>query len=222
MPRIFILLAFVFSSALHAQESLVTIRAMSMDRGNFPETFVLTKEGYEAINFSDVQPSAPYRAIVGKTLPVFYSEPSKEDGEKPKPDAILKLPRTTGGVLLLGWQEGEKRNFAALPDNLDKGGRENWLLVNATTETLAFQLGKETTPTVVQPGKSVTHRVTVPFDAGAAVTTVSMKEGESKVIFSTYWTVYKEQRCVIIFVKEGERFRVRQILDVTSIAKKEE
>lgn len=222
MIRLVLLLAFVFSCSLSAQDSRVTIRAMSLDNADFPEIFLRGKGGYEPIRFSTIQPSTPFRAIAQNPLPIFYSVPSPEEGEKIKPDAMVKLPSTAGGVLLLAWGEGDNRNFAALPDNLGKGGSDNWLLVNATPEPIGFQLGDGTRPTVVEPGKSKTHRVTVKLGEGAAVTAAHINGEESKVIFSTYWTVFEDQRCVILFVQDGERVRVRQIQDMTAGEKVED
>jgi hypothetical protein len=218
MFRILATILVSLSPVLLAQENYIRVRAMSLDNSAFPKTFVRTKDGFQAVDFSGIQPSAPYQVAAGGSLPVYYAAPSAEDKEA-KPDAVVKLPEANGGILLFGWQTGEKRNFIALPDNLNQGGRDNWLLVNATGEKIAFQLGKGTSPTVVDPGKTTTHRVTVPFGEGAAVLAARIGQAEQKVIFSTYWNVYEDQRCIILFIQDAERIRVRQILDVTSVTK---
>lgn len=222
MLRLLPIVIFALSTFSPAQENRITIRAMSLDESDFPETLLRAKDGYEPIRFSSVQPSAPFRAVAQNPLPIFYAIPTPDKEGKIKPDAVVKLPSATGGVLLLGWQTGEKRNFVALPDNLGKGGAGNWLLVNATADRIGFQLGKDTKPTLVEPGQSETHRVTVKLGEGAAVTAASVKGQDSKVIFSTYWTVFAEQRCVILFVQDGDRIRVRQIQDMTAAEKVED
>ncbi len=222
MIRFLFFFVFALSSFLTAQNKLVTVRAMSLGGGDFPETFLRTKAGYEPIRFSSVQPSAKVRAVATNSLPIFFSDPSDEEEEKVKPDALVKLPAVSGGILLLGWESNEKRNFVALEDNLGKGGADNWLLVNATTERIAFQIGKGTKPSVVEPGKSATHRVTAKMGEGAAVSAARIDGQSTKLIFSTYWTVFEAQRCVILFVPDGDDFIVRQIQDITSVEKMEE
>ncbi len=200
--------------ALSAQEQTISIRAMCLGKGNFPEVFFRSKDGLQALRFPNVQPSMPFRAVAQDPLPIFFKMPA--EGDEMKPDALVPVENAKGGILLLGWQTGDEKQFVAIPDQLDKAKPDEWLLVNATAERIGVQLGKDTKPTFVEPGKSVSHRVDAPLGEGAAVTAAKVKDDKLKVIFSTYWTIFDDDRCIILFVQDGKRVRVRQIKDVTS------
>lgn len=221
--RTLLLFFLAFSGILSAQEQSVAIRAMSLSGRGFPETFLPVKGGFEELRFSAIQPSARFRALAQNPMPIFFSIPEIKEGEKIKPDALVKMPTGNKGVLLLGWEADGTRRFVALPDNLGAGsGPGNWLIVNATAENVAFQLGKGTKPTLVKPGSTNTHRVSVKLGEGAAVTAARIQGKDSEVVFSTYWEVYDKQRCIVLFVPEGDGISVRQIADFTAVTAKPE
>ncbi len=200
------------------QEKMLTVRTMSMSSSDLPDIFIPGTKGFEEIEFSSIQPSSSSRVIARNPLPIFFSLP--EVKENIKPDALVKLPTGSKGILLLGWESGGAYKFVALPDDMTDGaGPDRWLLVNATTEDLAFQLGANTKPTVIKPGTSKTHKVSVKLGEGAAATAARIIDEKPVIIFSTYWEVYEEQRCVIIFAPDGKHIRVRQIADFASAVK---
>ena len=188
-----------------AQDAVVSVRTMSLSGRGFPETFLPVADGYEAVRFSAIQPSERLSISAKNPLPVFFSAPDKKEGETIKPDALVKLPSAKGGILLFGWEAEGTRKFVALPDNLGAGsGPDKWLLVNATSETIAFQLGEKTKPTIVKPGTSVPYRISVELGKGAPAKIARVRGKEATVVFSTFWEVDEEQRC-LVYLRPGRR-----------------
>lgn len=199
----------------------MNIRAMSLSGRGFPETFLPVAGGFEAVRFSAIQPSARLAVLAKNPLPLFFSIPEKKEGEAIKPDALVKLPSGRGGILLFGWEAEGTRKFVALPDNLGAGsGPEQWLLVNATAETIAFQLGEKTKPKIVKPGTSTPYRISVKLGEGAPAKIARVRDNQAKVVFSTYWDVDEEQRCLVIFAPDGDQINVSKVADFTSIPEK--
>jgi len=203
-------------AARAAGEKTIGVRTLAIGPVDPAEMFMQGAKGYQAVRFSDVQPSAPVRVVFKNPLPVFLPKTGPDGKESYAVAGSAKLPAGARGLLLLCWQSGNTVKFKAIRDDFDSAGAGDWMLVNAADKAVAFKLGKDAKPIRVAPGASRVYRIGAAKNKGAAVTAAipAGKDGkEWKLFFSTYWPVYADKRCLVLFVSDGEKIRVKRITD---------
>ncbi len=203
-----------------AAEKTLGVRTLMLESGELPETYLKGAKGHLPVRFSNIQPSKPLRVLYKNPLPIFRTGTDPEGNEVFTEVGSAKLPPNARGILLLCWQSGDTTRFKAIRDDFDSARSGEWMLINATTKPIAFRIGKDTKAIRVAPGSSETHRISAKANKGAAVTAATPAGKEWKMFFSTYWPVYADKRCLVLFVADGEKIRVKRITDRIVKAKK--
>ncbi len=210
------LIPFTLLLCLHlplvANPAKLSLRTLSLFPVSMPELHSLTGEGLVKLNFSHIEPSKPIpvNRLEGG-LPIYNGPTLPEDGIPPY---LVKLPVDAKDILLIAWMgEGNKPQFLAFPDNSATAGRKDWMVINATTNHIAMQVGKENKPMPVKAGSQQSIYVDVPSNKGSAVTIAAMLEDSWKPFYTNYWAIYEDKRCLIVIIQNGEKMTVRQIFE---------
>lgn len=194
-------------------EKTIGVRTLGLGGAGMPELFMRGTKDHLPVRFSAVQPSEPLRVAYQNPLPLFRLEEGPDGGQVFAPAGTVKLPASSKGILLLGWQSGKELRFTAIRDDFGSAGAGDWLLINASDKQVAFQVGKGAKAVQVKPGASATYRVTAKKNEGAAVTAGIPDGTEWKMFYSTYWPVYPDKRCLVLFFADGGKVRVKRITD---------
>jgi len=209
----FLVAAFVVSFGTHLSAETISVRTLALRSGEMPEVYLKGPEQYLLLEFSSAQPTEPVRAVAGDPLVLYTSEMNDKGEQVFTPVHKLKIPTGSSGILLLAWTSGGETRYVAIKDNFESARYNDWLLINAATRPVAFKVGENTKAMVVAPGKSTTHRISAKAGKGATVLAQAPFDGKAKTFFSTYWPVHPGKRCVVLFVDDGPKIRVKRISD---------
>lgn len=210
------LLAVLFTAAVHAQpESRFPLRVMALAEGELPEVYVKAGADYVLLEFSATQPSPTISSSYANPLPLYKRQKTSAGKDDYTMTARIPLPESRKGILLLGWGTSDKADYLAIADDFTGSSSADWLLINGTTKTLAMQLGKDTQFVKVQPGGATPFRVMAELNKGAAVNIAEPAEGNKwKTFYSTYWPIYPDRRCLVLFLNTGGKIKVKKISDI--------
>lgn len=213
---IVLLLGVLFTRGVHAQpETRFPLRVMAIAEGELPEVYVKAGADYVLLEFSATQPSVTVRSTYSNPLPIYKRQKTSAG----KDDYIIMnrvpLPESGKGILLLGWGTPDKADYLAISDDFSSSGSADWLLINGTKQTLALQLGKDTKFVKVPPSGATPFRVMAELNKGAAVNIAEPVEGNKwKTFYSTYWPIYPDRRCLVLFLNTGGKIKVKKISDI--------
>ena len=212
IPRTFLTLltTAVLVSPLVAQPEKIQLRTLSLGATALPRLWIMNATTPVAIPFSAIQPSEPLRIDRGDPLRIFKGELNAKGLPADSSPVPVKLPAGSS-ILLLGWMVGESPRFFPIPDPFASARPDDWLVINATTRTVAIQIGADTKSTPVKPSSHIPIRVTAPANQGAAVMVAALKDNAWKPIYSTYWPIYPNKRCLVLIVEDGAKIRVKVI-----------
>jgi hypothetical protein len=116
--------------------------------------------------------------------------------------------------LLLGWVDGGKPAFLAIEDAFATMKSDDWLVINPSKKDLAIQIGADTKTIPIKANSHKAIKNTAPSGTGAAVTiAANQPDGKWKVIYTSFWPIYDNQRGLIVVVQKGERLNVNYISD---------
>ena len=201
-------------ATLAAQPAEITLRTLAMNATPLPEK-LWTVDGSDAVSlgFSTVQPSETVNVRRLSPMPI-YQGPLDEKG-KPLDAAptLVKLPANASAILLLGWMNRDKPAFLPIPDPFATAKRDDWMIINATPTEIALKIGADAKPFLIKGNSHQPIRVGVPADQGAAVTIATRKGEDWRTFYSTYWPIYQDKRCIILFTAGEERIQVKQIFE---------
>ncbi|MFC7336052.1 hypothetical protein ACFQY0_02590 [Haloferula chungangensis] len=214
ISRIFpiILLTAALVSPLPAQNEKLDIRTLSLGSSNFPELWVMEDTAPVAVKFSSIQPSEPLRIPRSNPLRIFKGELDEKGLPKDTTPTSVKLPNNSS-ILLLAWMNGEAPRFLPIPDPFKSAKHDDWLVINGSAQQVAIQIGAKSKPVSVAPSSHSRVRVTAPVNEGAAVTVATRNKKAWKTIYSTYWPIYPDKRCLVIIAQDGRKMRVKVISD---------
>ncbi len=204
-------------NALAARE--INIRAMALDRGaDLPELFVKVAGGYEPLAFSHIQPGEVFQtAIEASTLSLFKQITSDQGSISYDVAENIRIPAEAKGVLLLGWTGHEGPRYLAINDDFLSATYDNWLLVNAAPKDVAFRIGENNNPIIVNANSVTNYKLNVPEGAGVAVQGQAKWGDKVRTFYSTYWPVKAGERGIVIFFYlQNDRMALRRITDVLS------
>jgi len=213
---ILLLLIVLFTGAVHAQpESRFPLRVMALGEGELPEVYVKAGADYVLLEFSPTQPSLAVQATYANPLPIYKRQPTAAGKDDYTMTAKVPLPGSGKGILMLGWGGTDKADYLAIADDFSGSSSADWLLINGTKQTLAMQLGKDTQFVKVPPGGATPFRVMAELNKGAAVNIAEPAEGNKwKTFYSTYWPIYPDRRCLVLFLNTGGKIKVKKISDI--------
>ena len=208
--------AVFLTGGVHAQpESRFPLRVMALGEGGLPEIYVKAGADYVLLEFSATQPSVTIRGTYLNPLPIYKRQQTPAGKEDYIITNRIPLPESGKGVLLLGWGTADKADYLALSDDFSGSGSADWLLINGTKQTLAMQLGKDTQFVKVPPSGATPFRVMAELNKGAAVNIAEPMEGNKwKTFYSTYWPIYPDRRCLVLFLNTGGKIKVKKISDI--------
>jgi hypothetical protein len=211
-PLLTLLASAALAAPLPAQSAKLNLRTLSLGSTNFPQLWAMNGTTPVAIPFSAIQPSEPLRLDRSDPLRIFKGKLNEKGLPANPTPALVKLP-TDSSILLLGWMVEETPRFFPIPDPFSTSRHDDWLVINTTTRPVAIQIGAKTKPTTVKPSSHSPIRVTAPVNEGAAVIVAIPKEQAWKTIYSTYWPIYPDKRCLVLVVEDGLKTRVKVISD---------
>jgi hypothetical protein len=197
---------------LLAQSEKLDLRTLSLGSAEFPQLWAMNATTPVAIAFSTIQPSEPLRLTRTDPLRIFKGKLTDKGQPADPTPTLVKLPADSS-ILLLGWMAGETPRFFPIPDPFTAARTDDWLVINSTTKPIAIQIGANTQPTPVKPSSHAPVRVTAPVNEGAAVIVAIPKDPGWKTIYSTYWPIYPDKRCLVLIVEDGPKIRVKVIAD---------
>ncbi len=209
------LTAFCTTPTALAQGGSVNIRCMALNNTPVAEVQIQTSEGPVTLEFSSVQPTDPVRAMMANPLPLYAAGTAPGSKEGPPP-TMVKLPPNSPEILLLAWSSGKETRYLAIKDDFSSSKNDDWLLINTTNAPIAIQVGQDTKAKQVGPGTYEPFKISAPVNEGAAVTAAVLDQKKWRPIYSTYWPIYADQRCIIFFVADGKKIRVKQVSDQTT------
>ena len=192
----------------------VQVRTLALDSKPIAGLFVETKSGYQELKFSVYQPSVIVQAQALETLRIYRQQPNAESEPSYVVFKQLELPQDGRRILLIGLQSDAGVGLIPIQDNFGAGDSKDWLLVNASSKPLAFQVGSETAPIPVPALQSIPMRIDVPAGKGATIRVAARYDEGWKKFYSTFWPVYANQRCLVLFVPDGDSIRVRNFFEV--------
>ncbi|MBC2602939.1 hypothetical protein [Puniceicoccus vermicola] len=195
-----------------AQEQTIEVRSLALSRNDqLPEVFLREDAEFHPISFSHYQPSKPVTVSATSPLPLFKRLPMANEGLPPVV-ARVPLPKDAEDILLLGWMNGERPRYVALANNLTSASARDWLLINTTNRRVAFRLGKDSKPVLVDSGQTLRYEIDVDLNKGAAALAVAETETDGwQIFYSTYLPVFEGSRTMLLFVQDDEKIRVREI-----------
>lgn len=207
---------------LPAAAQQVEVRALALTPGDFPDVYVQGKDGFAPLAFSKIQPSAPLKAKASGFLPVYKRSAAGEGDKAYKIASRVKLPGDVDGILLLGMANGDKVRFVAVKDDIKSAGSRDWVMINASSKPVAFQVGKNSKPMRINPGETKLERVQVDDEKGASVVAHAPFDDKLKKFYSTYWPIRADRRSMVLFVDDGRKIRVKRIADQLAPPEEEE
>lgn len=197
---------------LAAQAEKVAVRTLAFSSTSFPKLWAMDANSPVAMPFSKIQPSEPLRLDRGNPLRIFKGELNEKNLPADAAPTLVTLPAASS-ILLLGWMNGETPRFLPIPDPFTSAKHDDWLVINGSSQPVAVQIGAETKPTTVPPSSHSQIRVTAPVNEGAAVIIAAQSDKGWKTIYSTYWPIYPDKRCLVIIAQDGKKMRVNVISD---------
>jgi hypothetical protein len=207
-----LLITATFVTPLGAQAEKVAIRTLAFSSAPFPNLWVMDASAPVALPFSKIQPSEPLRLNLSNPLRIYKGE--LNDKNQPADTAPTLVPLPSGSsILLLGWMNGETPRFLPIPDSFASAKHDDWLVINGSSLPVAVQIGAKTKPTTIPPSSHLQIRVTAPVNEGAAVIIASQSDKGWKTIYSTYWPIYPDKRCLVVIAQDGKKMRVNVISD---------
>lgn len=213
-PRQFLTLlaAAALACPVSAQSEKLDLRTLSLGSTDFPQLWALNATTPVAIAFSTIQPSEPLRLNRTDPLRIFKGKLNDKGQPADPTPTLVKLP-TDSSILLLGWMVADTPRFFPIPDPFTAARTDDWLVINSTARNVAIQIGANTKPTPVKPSSHAPIRVTAPVNEGAAVIVAIPKDQGWKTIYSTYWPIYPDKRCLVLIIEDGAKIRVKVICD---------
>lgn len=212
------LLSFIALSAgvAHGQsEGRFPLRVMALSESGLPEVYVKAGANYVPLEFSATQPSLAIQASYANPLPLYRLQDTPEGRKDYAVTAKVALPESGKGILLLGWGTSEKASYLPISDDFSGSSSADWLVINATNKPLAMQLGKGTSFVKLPPSGATPFRVMAEQNQGAAVVIAEPLAGDRwKTFYSTYWPIYPDRRCLVLFVNTGDKIKVKKISDI--------
>ena len=125
----------------------------------------------------------------------------------------VALPKDAKGILLLGILNNGELSFTAMADNFMAATATDWIFLNTSDLEVAMQVGAETKPIRIGGGDSFIGRIKAPANKGAAISAAIATGDGWKQFFSTYWPIYPNKRCLVIFFPYKDRVRIHRITD---------
>jgi len=213
-----LLLCFLFFGAClpgeEKRENLVNVRSFAVEStgSELPEFYLKTESGYELLTISSRQPGNRVEGVSGDPLQLYRKSEGPGGEDLFEPIDAVPLKDHGKSVLLLVWHTEKGIRYQPVRDYADSGDSRDWLIINTTSKSIAFQVGTETDPLSLDPGS---HRL-CDFDRlkrSAAVRAHTKEEEENKAFYSTYWPIPEKERLIVIFVEANDRIQVHRIFD---------
>lgn len=215
---VFATLACVPGLAVPSTAQNIAIRTLALRAGDLPQLHVKSEKQHLPLVFSATQPSEPLDALAANPLPLYRSETDAKGQQSFVVSYKVPLPAGAQGILLLGWTTGRETRYVAIKDDFASARYNDWLLINASSKPIAFQMGDANKPLLLKPGVTATHRITETKGVGIPVLAQAPFDGKPKTFYSTYWPVYPDRRSLVLFVDDGRKIVVKRISDQLAAA----
>ncbi|MFT5905025.1 MAG: hypothetical protein ACI9E1_000615 [Cryomorphaceae bacterium] len=216
---LFSLLAYLTCyTSLYAEPQEISVRSMMLGKKEMPELYFKTKseEKLTPVNWSKRQPSKMVDALYEGTLPLFRMEVN-EDGENiPVVAHRVKVPSGAKEILLFGWKHKDKINLLALGDNFLSAKHSDWFLINLSSKSIDFIVGRESKPIKVNSRQAIPYTIKVDEDKGAAILGKANIRNKDRIFYSSYIPVRSGRRTIIIFSDDGDKIRTTPVADLFS------
>ncbi len=210
------LMALLSTVLLQADEAKLSVRTLALESFEVPEWFVAVDgEQHEALEWPTRQPSPAVMLKAGKELLLY----SKQAGEGEEAGFVvvnkIAIPEGANEVLLLMSPPTEEGDpvITAIADTFAKATFNEWILINLSKQAVMFSYGKDNEPLEIDAGEGKVYAIDKALDKGAPVTASVMMGDEMKKFYSTYWSAPADQRSLVLFYDDGDRVKLRKILD---------
>lgn len=181
---------------------------------NVPERFLFTEEGYQKMSYSNRQASEIIKAYRNESLPLFVKASEPDTQSEYSIAERVKIPQNSKSILLLCWvtKEGKLR-YHPINDSIKGAKYNDWIMINTTSKTVGFYIGRKKKPVVIKPNIIKNHKVTAEKGKGVPVVGRAQFDGKMKTFYSTYWKIRENQRSIVIFTEVGNKIKATNIGD---------
>ena len=196
----------------------ISVRTMVLGSVKMPELYFMTmgEETMIPVHWSKRQPSKAVEAIYESTLPLFRLEVDEEGKNIPVVAHQVKIPQGAKEILLFGWKHKDKINLLALGDNFLSAKYSDWFLINLSSKSIDFIVGRESKPIKVNSKQAKSYTIKVDEDKGAAILGKANIRDKDRIFYSSYIPVRSERRTIIIFSDDGDKIRTTPVADLFS------
>jgi hypothetical protein len=215
MKMIMLMVALGSCGLLAARE--INTRTLALDKaGDLPERYVKVGEGYVALSFGYIEPGKVMPVLAGESsMPIYEPVKSEEGKVSFKMVKEVKLPAGAKGVLLLGWMGPEGPRYLAVDDDYLSAKYDEWLLINTAPKDVAFRIGDDNKPIMLNANSIQDYKITTPAGKGVSVVGRAKWGEKVKTFYSTYWPIKAGERGIVIFFyQKGDRVALRKITDI--------
>lgn len=210
-----IAVAFLMASIGHAGQVL-HVRTLAVEKGEMPQWYVaVADEQFKELKWSANQPSIQIEVQAGSELQLFTKGEGEEGNADYKPVTKVAIPEGAKEVLLLAWPPAEEKEaeLRAIADLFQKAEFNDWLVINQSDQPVILRHGKENDPIKLDAGESGIYKIGVKAGNGGEVVAQSMRKGEMKTMYSTFWGAVAKQRSLVLFYTRDGRVKLRRIID---------
>lgn len=194
---------------------VIPLRALALAKGiEIPDRYIQTSDGHVPLPISWLEPGAvmPAVADLGE-LSIFEQITNERNVIAYRVAEKVKLPTGAKGILLLGWMAGDSPRYLAIDDDYLSAKHNDWMLINAADKAVAFQMGRNEKPVLIQPASVKKNRLNAKKNVGVSVIGQAQWDGKAKTFYSTYWPVRGGERGIVIFFSHHDRISLRKITD---------
>lgn len=196
----------------------ISVRTMALGTAEMPKLYFRTKgeEKLTPVHWSKRQPSRTVDALYEGSLPLYRLEKGEDGKSIPVVARRVKLPQGAREILLFGWQSKDKLKLVAIGDNFLSAKHSDWMLINLSSKSIDFLVGRESKPIRVDSGQTKPYQIKVDQDKGAAVYGKANIRGQEQIFYSTFLPIRSQRRTILIFSDNGDKIRTTPVADLFS------
>lgn len=147
-------------------------------------------------------------------LPLFSEETDTDARSGYKISHQIKVPSGAREILLFAWMAEGKLQLRPIADDFLGKRHDRWLLINFSSKDIAFRVGDETKPAIIESKSSQLYTIRVGENEPATIKGLAKIRGDKpKLFYSSYFPVKKGRRTIVIFTDDREKIRTKLIAD---------
>jgi hypothetical protein len=196
----------------------LSVRTMALTDIELDPLFFATSgdEKWVPVEWSRRQPSRPAGTFVQDGVLSLFGMKTAPSGEVGYEVAYqVKIPPGAREILLFAWMSDGKLLLHPIADDFLRKRHDRWLLVNFSSKDIAFRVGDESKPVLVESKHSKLYTINVGENEPATILGQARIRGtEPKLFYSSYFPVKKGRRTIVLFTDDGDKMRTKLVADL--------